>query len=172
MHDIDPELKYCPICGDEYRADIQRCAACDVELITGAEKLSQKGEKSFRKKVTSITENDELAAIQRGQMRDMKNLQAILKEQGVASLISKEGADCSQGCCGPEVLLLVRQQELDEALTLLASEFQRSTSLASYDLSGVDAIFDTNAQEVTCPACGFNFVPTTSECPDCGLVMS
>ncbi|MCW5200967.1 hypothetical protein VU07_04100, partial [Desulfobulbus sp. F4] len=34
---IEPELKYCPKCGDEYRAEIIACAACAVSLISGRE---------------------------------------------------------------------------------------------------------------------------------------
>ena len=33
---IDPGLMYCPQCHGEYRAGFVRCAACDVELVSGA----------------------------------------------------------------------------------------------------------------------------------------
>ncbi len=75
--------------------------------------------------IASISENKELVAIQKGGLREMKNLQFILMEQGVVSLIS-----------------------------------------------GVDAVYDKNAQVVTCLACAYGFVPTTSECPDCGMVLA
>ena len=40
MRQRDPELKYCPVCDDEYRADIKMCAVCAVELISGLEKIA------------------------------------------------------------------------------------------------------------------------------------
>ncbi len=171
MQDIDPDLKYCPQCGDEYRADFIHCASCKIELIDGALRIAQLAAKKKPQHSQNISADDQLVALRKGRMLDMKQLQGILKEEGVPSLITGEGGDCNKGCCGPEVLLHVRIEEAQDALEVLAGEFQRSTDLASHDLSTADAIFDSEAKEVTCPACGHCFSPTSPECPDCGLAL-
>jgi hypothetical protein len=170
MHSIDPDLKYCPKCCDEYRADIAVCATCDLTLKTGKEKLAALQGKKLSRKLKPITESDDLVALQKGRLLDMKNMQALLKENGVATIIGGDDDACGKGCCGPEVILLIRAEDVETAVAVLSSEFQKSTALSSYDLSHVDAVFDESAKEVTCPACGFTFVPTSSECPDCGLL--
>ena len=62
---IDPDLKYCPECDDEYRAEIEKCAACSIDLITGLQKIER--EKARLKKLegrrTELSPDDELVAI-------------------------------------------------------------------------------------------------------------
>ena len=45
---IEPDLKYCPKCDDEYRAEIEKCATCGIELITGLQKIER--EEALREK--------------------------------------------------------------------------------------------------------------------------
>ena len=37
---IESDLKYCPRCGDEYRAEIATCAACRCDLLSGRQVLA------------------------------------------------------------------------------------------------------------------------------------
>lgn len=172
MHDIDPELKYCTSCGDEYRSDFQICATCNLELVTGKEQLARLASKVDTKELQPISVDDDLVALQKGRLLDIKNQQALLKEQAVDTLITGEDGSCGQGCCGPEVVLMVKAQDLQNALTVLARDYQKSTSLGSHDISHVNTVFDAGASEVTCPACGFGFSPTSAQCPDCGLTLA
>ncbi|MDR0476509.1 MAG: hypothetical protein LBH14_01025 [Desulfobulbaceae bacterium] len=40
-HNFNPASRYCPACGDEYRPEISRCAACGLELVTGEERIAR-----------------------------------------------------------------------------------------------------------------------------------
>ncbi len=65
---VEPDLKYCPQCDDEYRAEIEKCAACEIDLITGQQKIER--EEALRKKLASrvddLSPDDDLVPIRRG----------------------------------------------------------------------------------------------------------
>jgi len=171
MRDIVPELKYCPVCNDEYRAEIVMCAGCEVELMTGEQYLEMKSGRLRERENRSmeLSVDDELVAIRSGSLIDMKQLRSLLAKEMIPSLLVSEDGGCAKGCCGSNFVLQVRLQDGQEALAVLADEFKRSTSLESHDLSNADAVFDVKAENITCPACGHSFAPTTTTCPDCGL---
>mgnify|MGYP000721968206 CR=1 FL=1 len=79
----------------------------------------------------------------------------------------EDGSNC--GCRGPEVELRVRESDLAEAMRILAEEYWQSTGLAEHDLKFAGAVFDAEAAEATCPACGCQFATHSTTCPDCGL---
>lgn len=170
QHGIDREMFYCPSCGDEYRPGIAACATCGLELISGEEKLSRllAERENHASRSMEISSEDELVNIRKGPLRDMKYLRSILAAESIPSLIAGDES-CGRGCCGPELLLQIRQTDVDEALKVLAKDFVRSTALDSHDLSHAQAVFDHQAAETVCPACGCRFSPTVGACPDCGL---
>ncbi len=169
---IDPELKYCPQCKDEYRAEIETCAACDIELLAGIRMqelldnvLQRRAERSM-----DIKAEDELVTIRKGPALQIKQLQTYLKNLAIPSLAVVEGdAGCNKGCCGTELLLRVRMNDAQEVVSALEQEHRQSTGLADHDISYADSVYNLNAEEVTCPACGFRFATGSTTCPDCGL---
>ncbi len=171
MFDIDPKLKYCPECKDEYRADFDNCASCDVQLIAGAMfiKILNGTVQKKAGRSMEISSEDELVTLRSGSLQDMKQLRALLKDESIPSLLVSEDDNCGKGCCGSNFFLQVRLQDGQEALAVLAHDFQRSTSLESHDLSNTQVVYDNSAKKTTCPACGHQFTPTTMTCPDCGL---
>ena len=68
MRQRDPELKYCPVCDEEYRADIKMCAVCAVELIPGYEKIAAESVLQQKKVIRSmeLSANDDLVNIRKG----------------------------------------------------------------------------------------------------------
>lgn len=174
MTDIDPELKYCPVCNDEYRAEIVVCASCEVELLPGEKFIELKHgnvpERSNRS--MELSPDDELVLLRSGSLLEMKQMRSLLAKEMIPSLLVNEDANCGKGCCGSNFLLQIRLQDSQDALAILARDFQQSTSLESYDVSNVDAVFDSTAEQTICPACGHSFAPTTLTCPDCGLHFS
>ena len=76
---------------------------------------------------------------------------------------------CGKGCCGPELYLQIKKEDMLLADEVLAREFIKSTALDSHDLSNAAAVFDERAAETVCPACGCRFSPTVGACPECGL---
>ncbi len=169
---IDPELQYCPTCGGEYRADIERCAVCQIDLISGAQKLAllQHTDRQFSSRSMEITAEDKLITLRKGQVKDIKYFQKLLADQRIPSIIGGEADACRKGCRGgPELYLQIREADGQDAMVVLAHDFKNSTALDSHDLSYIHAAFDSRAAKTTCPACGSQFAPTTTTCPECGL---
>jgi hypothetical protein len=172
MRHRDPELNYCPVCDEEYRADIKMCAHCAVALVSGSEKIA--AEKGLQEKRAArsmeLSADDDLVNIRKGPLLEMKKLQQLLARDSIPSLIfGEKGGNCGKGCCGTELYLQIRREDGEAAMVVLARDFQRSTALDHHDLSHVRSVYDPNAGQTVCPACGFRFSPTTKTCPDCGL---
>ena len=168
---IDPDLKYCPGCNDEYRAEITTCAECNLELLTGEqmEKLVQQKEQKKSARSMELSPDDEMVTIRKGPVLQMKELQIVLEREGIPSLTIKDDGSCGKGCCGTELLLQVRMDDIQDVFAILEQEHVRSTGLEDHDTSNAGAVFNTAAEKATCPACGCSFPTTQSCCPDCGL---
>ncbi len=172
MRYTDPDLKYCPKCDEEYRAEIERCVSCDVALLSGQERMLMEEAVLKKKDARSmeITGDDELANIRKGSIHDMKQLQTLLAAENIPSMLAGEPGNCGKGCCGGgELYLQIKVSDGEDAVRVLAHDFRQKTALDSHDLSTAHAIIDTNAEQSTCPACGFSFSATIATCPDCGL---
>ena len=168
---IDPEMFYCPSCGDEYRPGVVSCVSCAVELVSGTEKLSRLAQEheSLALRSMELTSEDELVSIRKGSLNDLKYLRKVLEKERIPSLIAGDDKNCGRGCCGPEMFLQIKKDDVEAALQVLAEDFVKSTALDSHDLSTAHAVFDEQAAETVCPACGCRFSPTVGACPDCGL---
>ncbi len=169
MQTIEKDLKYCPECRDEYRAEIDSCAACNVKLISG-EQLLAAGQNQNNKKaeVVEISEHDILTLLQAGGIREMKKLKKDLAALGIPALLIKDG-NCGGGCCGPEIQLHIRRQDAAEAHACLLEQHQRDTGLQQEHRTTQESVFNPQAATVQCPACLSKFIPESSLCPDCGL---
>ncbi len=168
----DPELKYCPVCDEEYRADITMCADCAVELIPGREKIAAEVVLKEKKVARSmeLSADDDLVNIRKGPLLEMKNLQQTLAKEHIPALIAGEKkSNCGKGCCGTDMYLQIRREDGELAMEVLAREFKRTTALDHHDLSHVQSVYDQGASQTVCPACGFRFSTSNSTCPDCGL---
>lgn len=167
---IDPELKYCPDCRDEYRADIERCGVCGRDLITGQEMMgldeSDQAKKANRK--GALTDDDEVVVIQKAQLADIRILQDLLEAERIGTRVRGDDQNCGKGCCPSTFYLEVRLEDAQDAAAILAEEYRRATGLDAHQHQG-DGVFNADAAQATCPACGHTFPTFTSTCPDCGL---
>jgi uncharacterized Zn finger protein (UPF0148 family) len=171
-HGIDAEMNYCPVCGDEYREVSKRCAACDVELVSGAEKLDQvrQERQAVAGRSMELSVDDELVNLRKGMLNDMKQLQSLLAGERIPAILVSDETGCSKGCCGTEMYLQVRKNDIEPAQAVLAQDFIKTTSLSSYDLTHADAVFVQEAESHICPACGCQFSSNGQmSCPECGL---
>ena len=166
---IEHDLKYCPKCRDEYRQEVEICATCALPLVLGADLAAMEKSGSRRKRKGPLTPDDELVVIFQGSLADLKHLKSLLEAEQIGVMISKEGGGCASGGCAPKFQLQVRQEEVPDALQVLAEEHRRATVLAEHDAAHAGAVFNPEAEEAVCPACGFGFATTTTTCPDCGL---
>jgi hypothetical protein len=168
---IDPELKYCPQCNDEYRADIVLCAECRVTLLSGADMLAarQRASKQRQSRSGEIAGGEEMVPIHKGQLIELKAIERELKAENIGALITGEGSSCKKSCCPSTFYLQVRRLDAQDAFAIVQAHIDRTTALNDHDLSHCDAVFNPEAAQAVCPACGFEFHTSTTTCPDCGL---
>jgi len=96
---VDPEMNYCPSCGDEYRPDIETCAGCRRTLISGRERLAREKRRheEFQGRSMEIAPGEPLVAIRGGKLRDLKPLQLLLIRERIPSLLTGEAGECRGG---------------------------------------------------------------------------
>lgn len=171
VHGIDPEMNYCSECDVEFRGDIVKCPTCDVVLMTGEEKIQHASaeKQSSNLRTMDISSDDELVSIRKGPLKDVKSLKRILAAERIPSILAGDEGSCGKGCCGPEMYIQIRREDMDAAEGILARDFVKNTALNIDDLKHADVIFDEQAAETVCPACGCKFSPTVGACPECGL---
>jgi rRNA maturation endonuclease Nob1 len=63
----------------------------------------------------------------------------------------------------------VKAVDVQRAAEILKKNYMKSVGLNSDELLGTEAVFDIEAETVTCPACATRFKPNSRICPDCGL---
>ena len=174
---IEPDLKYCPECNDEYRADIEKCAACGVDLITGMQKIemAEARQKKLESRTTELSPDDDLVAMRRGPLPEMRHLAALLDVENIGTAMIGDMKTCAKDrfgnstCCPSLYNLLVKKEDGMEALQIIEEDHKKTTALAHHENANGDAIFNPDAGEAQCPACGHAFPTTQTTCPDCGL---
>ena len=167
---FDCDLKYCPECRDEYRADISVCASCQISLISG-EQMLKRAEEITREMgpLRKIDADETLLPLQRGNLLDMKRLKQLLAEHHIPALLVKD-EQCRSGCCGGgEVTLQICQDDGERAAVVLQEEYERTTGYTFRENEAGEYIFNPEASKAVCPACGSSFGPNGPDCPDCGL---
>jgi hypothetical protein len=167
---FDHELKYCPECNDEYRADIEKCHVCQCKLLTGGEMIVRHQEQLDRKSVRlgALHADDELVGVRRGPLAEMKEYEGLLNREGICTVLAGDDSSCGKGCCAANFDLLVRREEAYDATQIIAAEIRRTAVIDAVEPGADESVFDPLAARNTCPACGHCFSGGT-ECPDCGL---
>jgi len=168
---IELDLKYCPQCNDEYRAEIEKCAACGVVLITGAQKIEMEEQRrrKLANRTSELSPDDDLVIIRRGPLAEMRHFTDLLDGENIGTLLVGDEKSCGQSCCPTVYSILVKREDGLDALKIVEEEHKRVTGLMHHELSGADAVFNPEADEACCPACGHTFPTTETACPDCGL---
>ncbi len=98
-HAVDPEIRYCPDCDDEYRAEIRQCASCNIPLISGAEKREhlRLRDLAFAGRSMDIAPQEERVALRQGKLRDLKPLRTLLTQERIPTLLAGEPAGSGKG---------------------------------------------------------------------------
>jgi hypothetical protein len=174
---VEPDLKYCPKCDDEYLTEIEKCAACGIDLITGQQKIemAEALKKKLESRVSELSPDDDLVRIRRGTLPEMRHLSNLLNDSRIGTLLVGDLTTCGKDRFGNTLStpttydLQIKREEAAEALHIIEEEHMRTTVLDEYDKSNVDTVFNPEAREACCPACGHSFPTTETSCPDCGL---
>lgn len=167
---VDSDMKYCPKCGDEYRAEFVECVACNVALVDGKVKKAalKKIDKAIANRPKKIDASDDIVSLRKGPMKDMKELKKRLEQHYIPALLTSEGP--AGGCCGgPQLLLAVRREDVEMTEHVLGKELSAVTHIAEHDLTGIEEVFDEHKGNNVCPACLHVFSSKDGVCPDCGL---
>lgn len=101
-------------------------------------------------------------------LAEAKTLQDQLQKEGVEIVLNHNDQTCTRGCT-VTVEVTGRQEDVPLVSKIYHENFKKLTEGLEVNWEALDSVFDPNADKVTCPACTFEFVPTSSECPDCGL---
>ena len=167
---FESHYKYCPLCMDEYRAEIEICGVCRAELKTGEEMiaLGNEGNQRIDGRAGELTADDDLVSVRRGPLAEMKVYEKLLQNDKIGAILVGDESSCGKGCCPGSFDLVVRREEARDALLVIEGEIRRTAVIDNSGAENGDAVFDPLSAENTCPACGHSFSGGT-ECPDCGL---
>ena len=167
---IDPTMRYCQHCDDEYMPQIEKCGVCGADLISGTELLShrQGRESKLAARLGDLTANDEIVTIFTAKVEEVKRIERLLKPENIGTLIVGDENSCGKGCCGGNLELRVRVQDARDAMEIIEKDLDRTTVIHEHK-AFADHGFNQEAGEHTCPACGTIFPTSNTTCPDCGL---
>lgn len=174
---VEPDLKYCPQCDDEYRAEIEKCAACGVVLITGRQKIEieEARRKKLETRANDLSPDDELVPIKRGNLPYMRHLASLLHIEKIGTMLQGDMSTCGKDRFGNTIPtpttydLLVKMEDAREAWHIIEEDHRKTTGVGQQDSPNADSIYNPEAGEACCPACGHTFPTTETACPDCGL---
>jgi len=174
---IDPDLKYCPECDDEYRAEIEKCGACGIDLITGLQKIemAEERQRKLESRTGELSPDDDLGVLRSGPLPEMRHYAALLDKENIGTALIGNMDTCGKDRFGNTLPvptsynLMVKMEDGQEALHIIEEEHKKATALAQHENVNGDSIFNPHEREAKCPACGHAFPTTETACPDCGL---
>ena len=103
-------------------------------------------------------------------LQEAKNHQYRLKTAGVEVILKTNDQTCSTGGCKVTVEVWGRKDDEAALMNHFQSDYLKHVKGHVPNFEHLSAVFDPTASEVICQACGTKFAPTSTECPDCGLV--
>lgn len=103
-------------------------------------------------------------------LQEAKNHQYRLKSMGVEIVLKTNHETCSTGSCKVTVEVWGKEHDQELLSKHFTSDYLKHVQGHVPNFEHLNAVFDPTASEVICQACGMKFAPTSTECPDCGLV--
>lgn len=112
---------------------------------------------------------EERVQIGAANIHEAERIKGHLSARGVMVDLAVSPGDCSGGACGIKAEIWARVADLKAVAAYFADEHQKRHAGLEFDPELVGQVFDRDAGEATCPACGTKFATSQDECPDCGL---
>ncbi|MBA3014065.1 MAG: hypothetical protein KKD63_10585, partial [Proteobacteria bacterium] len=129
--DIDPQMRYCLRCNDEYIPEMSGCGVCGAALISGADLLAQRQSKGKAQVVRkgALTVDDDIVTIFKASLAEVRRIEQQLKLDNIGTLVWGDKPSCGKGCCGSgEIELRVRREDAMAAMTIIEADFTRQTA--------------------------------------------
>lgn len=101
-------------------------------------------------------------------LQEAKNHQIRLKEQGIIIHLKSNEKTCTTGC-KVTVEVWGLEKDSEQLMKYFRDDYMKHVMGHEPNVEYLSQVFDANASETICQACGANFATTLSECPDCGL---
>jgi uncharacterized OB-fold protein len=102
-------------------------------------------------------------------LQEAKNHQLHLRAFNIPLEFKTNSKTCTTGC-KVTVEVWAREQDSKTIQDHFKKDYLKNLQGHLPDFDALAAVFDPTASEVICQACGTKFAPTSSECPDCGLI--
>lgn len=112
--------------------------------------------------------SDEKVLIGKAGTQKCEMLRGYLASYGIDIVTIHNKSTCSTGC-STELEIWAHVADTAQIETLLKELYQNEMRESGYDTQLLNAVYDPEAHEATCPACATVFATTYSECPECGL---
>ncbi len=103
-------------------------------------------------------------------LQEAKDLKKDCEALGADIVLNHNDQTCNRGCA-VTVEVHAYEKDLPIIQKVYSDKYQKLLDGHNVDLDVINSVFDTNQDSATCPACGFKFSTTNTECPDCGLVL-
>jgi hypothetical protein len=151
-------MPFCPECQSEYREGFDRCASCDVALVSELPDAFVPSEENIRQAL----EGQELVPIVRGDLEVVKEYRDLLSQHRLAGLIVEDEEAPAHPGMPKRVRLVVASSDMEAARQALGENFR-----GMLDEEGLEA--NQPDRYDLCPACGHAVAEDQEECPECGL---
>jgi rRNA maturation endonuclease Nob1 len=101
---------------------------------------------------------------------EAKDIQNKMNQLGAKLFLEHNEKTCTRGCT-VTVEVHCEEQYLEAFKTVMTKNYQELMDGFDVNLEQMTSVFDTGKDEAICPACGTKFQTSSSECPECGLVL-
>ena len=112
-------------------------------------------------------EQPQIAVVAQGDMGHLRDVQNVLRREGVPSQMIAPPESCGTGSCSPTMYLVVPPDVAQHAARIVFEHWGEGLDREAM-LRGLQPI-DLDAESTNCPACGASFGPTATKCPSCKL---
>ena len=99
---------------------------------------------------------------------EAQQLKNSLAKHGFEIAVVHNHASCKTGC-SPQVEVWANSEDASDILQTISAKQRSEWASNGYDVALADNVYNPEAAEATCPACGTTFATTLTTCPECGL---
>jgi DNA-directed RNA polymerase subunit RPC12/RpoP len=160
-------VRVCPECGEEFRPEIVACSDCGATLEDRFDEQDDPAVTAGMPGGADGADGGEPSADPAAQGTFVRILGAdrAADLEPLAQRLGRAGLPFQVRASQLSFELLAREEDHERVREALGD-------LLKPDLPGSDAqVFDPEAGDLACPACGSQLAPATEECPECGLTV-